>query len=138
MSIPPSVERALTDAMTHRSLAEGLRRRITAAQAQLEASTERAETARERTATERTDVDRLEDLTWSWIVAKLSGHFDDRLEREKTELQAAEYAYRTERETTWLVARPAVILATSASPTWNDCLRRNGRHLSSSGRIPAG
>lgn len=97
MHAAPEVEKALTDAMTARRLAAGLRSRIEAAQREAEDADQRAAEAERTAGAEQSDVERLERLSWVHLWAALRGQHSTALEREKVEAEAARYTAATER-----------------------------------------
>lgn len=87
-------DEALTAAIANRAEAATRRARIEAARQRLEETRATLEARSAAAAAEETDVERLEHLSWTSVVARLSGHYADDVERETAERDAARYARR--------------------------------------------
>lgn len=87
-------DEVLAAAIADRVEAGSRRSRIEAAQGRLEETARALEERRSRTTTEESDVQKLEKLSWTSVVSRLTGHYTDDVERETAERDAARYALR--------------------------------------------
>ncbi|MFL6106867.1 MAG: hypothetical protein ACJ72D_18485 [Marmoricola sp.] len=87
-------DEALAAAVANRTEAVSRRSRIEAAQSRLEETGRTLEDRRSRSGAEETDVERLEKLSWTSVVSRLTGRHADDVERETAERDAARYALR--------------------------------------------